>query len=140
VFYVGRQTFSFWYFVPSWKVWRVWFICWNLALFGSCYLISYLLPYLHKWDMSLSMCVLFHSLCSLVFALFTCWTLESTLCYLDSLIYFGQPFIVSHLCVHYWFIWCFVKNISPFGSWKSCACIFTTCIWYGMLYFLWSDI
>ena len=44
-------------------------------------------------------------------------------------------FFVSHFCVPSWFTWCFVQIISPFGSWKYCACIFTICIFYGMLAF-----
>jgi hypothetical protein len=82
----------------------------TLLSLGVGYLISWLLPYLLEWDNSLSMCwFLSYSLCSLDFALFTCWTLESILWLFDSLIYFGQPFIASHLCVDFWFIWCFVQ-------------------------------
>ena len=42
VYLDGRQTFSSWYFVPLWKVYRVWFICLNLALFGSALSHSFL--------------------------------------------------------------------------------------------------
>ena len=34
-------------------------------------------------------------------------------------------YCVSHLRVLSWLTLCFVQIVSPFGSWKSCACIFT---------------
>ena len=48
-------------------MWRVWFICWNLALIGSwlSHILIFVLNSL-KWDKSLSVCVLFNSFCSLV--------------------------------------------------------------------------
>jgi hypothetical protein len=49
-------------------VWRVWFVCWNLALFGSCF--SHSLLFVLKWDMSLSMCVLVILYAHCLFALF----------------------------------------------------------------------
>ena len=54
-----KFTLFFWYFVPSWKVWWVWFICWNLSLLsGVGYLIPCFMVYPLGWDISLSMCVL----------------------------------------------------------------------------------
>ena len=48
-------------------MWRVWFICWNLALIGSwlSHILIFVLNSL-KWDKSLSVCVLFNSFCLLV--------------------------------------------------------------------------
>ena len=83
----GRQTFSSRNLVPLWKVLRVWFICWNLALLGVCYLILSSLFYFLEWDKSLRICVLIssfmlNSFCSVHLLNFV----EQILCWFDSLI------------------------------------------------------
>ena len=93
-----------------------------------------------KWDKSLSICVLFILYAHCFFASFTRWTLESIL----VLIWFFDviwTILWSHtFCVRSCFSWCFVQIVSPFGSWKSCACLFNQYIAYGMFHFLWSNI
>jgi hypothetical protein len=37
----GKFNLFLWYYVPSWKVWWVWFICWNLSLLLG---VGYLIP------------------------------------------------------------------------------------------------
>jgi hypothetical protein len=104
-------------------VWRVWFICWNLALIGSwlSHILIFVLNSL-KWDKSLSVCVLFNSFCSLVFlcSLVELWNqpcvnlifrynLENTLschtflCSLVYLVFWSKLYILcllKVLCMH----------------------------------------
>ena len=83
----GRQTFSSRNLVPLWKVLRVWFICWNLALLGVCYLILSSLCYLLEWDKSLSICVFISSFMLNSFCLVHLLNfVEQILCWFDSLI------------------------------------------------------
>jgi hypothetical protein len=70
VLILGRQTSSFWYFVSLRKVYIVWFISWNLDLLEVCYLIIDSMFYFLEWDKYLSMCVLLHLLCLMVFTSF----------------------------------------------------------------------
>ena len=141
VFYFGRQTFFFSvlcaimksvdglvYLLEPYSLWEL--------VISFCDIWFTLL----KWDKSLSVCVFIYPICSLVFSLFTCWTLESIL----VLIWFFDV-IWTILWCHTFFcallaFLVFCPNCISFGSWKFCACLFTQYISYGMLYFLWSNI
>ena len=57
VYLDGRQTFSSWYLVPLWKVYRVWFIFLNLALFGSALSHSFLPYFIYLNEINLWACV-----------------------------------------------------------------------------------
>ena len=52
-----RTSLFFLVLVPSWKVWRVWFICWNLALFGSCLSHSLIFAFTFLNEISFWACV-----------------------------------------------------------------------------------
>ena len=122
-------------------MWRVWFICWNLALIGSwlSHILIFVLNSL-KWDKSLSVCVLFNSFCLLVLlcSLVELWNqlcVNSILRYnLDSLLLY-YTFVCLLVYLVFW-----SKLYLPFGDWKYCACISNNFISHGMLYFLWSNI
>ena len=118
----------------------------NKSLEGLVYLLE---PYFSLWELVISFfynCFTFLNEINLWSWMFLFFFMLVGL-YIVRLFNFGKyvsiwffdiiwiTFVVSHLGVPSWFALCFVQIISPFGSWKSWACISTICIFYGMLAF-----
>ena len=100
----GRQTFLSWYLVPSWKVKRV-------CLFLDDIFIIWLFAF---------SCYLFKMVSSIM-----CWFWV-----FDRI--WTILFLVTLVCAFLvWLVSC--PNCISFGYCKSCACIFTISISYGML-------
>ena len=112
---------------------------WTLLFLGVLYLIPSYMLYLLEWDKSLSMCDFIHLLCSTVFSSLV------ELCWIDPLlILFFDIFWTSNV---FWQTFYSLLNLLVFcpkyvffGSWKYCACMFTKCISYTILCFVWSII
>jgi len=84
---VGRQIFSFWYLVCHHKkCGEFGLFVWTLLSLGVGDLIPYYLFLTLKMRYVFEHVCFSYALCSLAFAWFTSWTLESILCWFDSLI------------------------------------------------------
>ena len=135
----GRQTFSFGTLCHCEKCIEFGLFVWTLLFLGVLYLIPSYMFYLLEWDKSLSMCGFIHPLCSIVFSSLV------ELCWIDPLlILFFDIFWTSNV---FWQTFYSFLNLLMFcpkyvflGSWKYCACMFTKCISYTILCFVWSII
>lgn len=88
-----------------------------------------------EWDKSLSICIFIYLLL-FGFCLVHLLNLWSFMCWIGSLIQFGHRLschtLVCAISVYLVFL---LKLYLLFGSWKLYACIFTICLYYGMLAF-----
>ena len=111
--------------------------CRNFALFGSwfCIIPCVMFCPILEWDKSLSICVFIYLLL-FGFCLVHLLNLWSFMCWIGSLIQFGHRLschtLVCAILVYLVFLF---KLYLLFGSWKLYACIFTICLYHGMLAF-----
>ena len=136
--------------MSSWKVLRIWFICWNLSLSWEL-----AISFLDIWftfynEIILWACLFYLSLRSLILPSsfvelcdqscvdlignlscvdliinLSCVDLIGNLSWVDLVIWYSlDNLLYRHtLCVLSWFTWCFIQIVSSFGSWKCYACI-----------------
>jgi hypothetical protein len=127
------KPFLFGTFVPSWKVLRVWFI-WNLAFFGSWLSHYFIFGFTFlKWDNSLSMLVL-DIILLVVFSSFV--ELWGQSC-VDLILGYGlDNLLTRHTFVCHRVLFCILSKSYLHLVLESLACIFTSCISYGMFAFV----